>query len=513
MTASDRAVSRGHDAAQHPPARDRLKFILVYLAILHALLFAYDLSHPGPFLNADRATTRLAAVTGVMEAFGDIEETARFLSDHGIIGDYLFHACAYALGGRLGVIFIQVVLTLLSAACLYRALILLNRSHTFAATATLIYAHLPHTLIFPHQLITEGLVSPLLVISFYWVARSVSEAGGAQRPVGAGIGRGGVRRMVGAGLLAGLASVIRPVVALWAVLIGVLILLFGRRRRLAPAVAVSFTALAPLLVWMALMWGMTGEFTVGRSGYDLQANLGKRIAAMLRHVPETRRAEIVSRYLEDGESPRSGSTQRSEGWESQRATIAQYFAFVGDYPAIFLRHLGRDVAVYVSKSGVNRIVLDYFEVAKEKTEQLQDPRTGWRSVWERSGAVAALRHLAAEYPRLLAVTVIGIVGFGLFMVLVAIGAIRALRRLVLRLGSLEERFLWSVILMTPLYVLAVSQTTINVSSRNRAPAEFALTVLAVLGLSWLARGVRRRRVRAERVRAERVHAEEDADQS
>ena len=378
------------------------------LAALHAAMFVYDLRHPARFLNGDRALERIEVIKGFFENTNSLE----YLVSHGIPGDWLPHALLYLAGGQYLVIAVQVLLALLSVVWVRDIGLRLGLGERAAGAAALLYALLPHTLVFPHELASEGLFCPLVVLSFRL-----------------GTGAAG-------GLALGAATLVRPLTALWPLLV-------FRKTYIA-------FALAPLLAWMSFMFFATGEFSMGRSGHDLGNNLYFRMERM------------------------GADLQRPAG--QTKATVGEYLAFVAAHPALAAKHGLRDVAVMAGKSGIERVVIDYLDLYPQMKRELQDGDTGWRAQVEQHGAVAALGQIFREQPGLIVSSAIGAALFVVFMALAAWGA-------VCRIRGRE----WLLLAGFVVYIFATAQAVDAAHSRHRAPAEFALCLLAAAGWTALRR--------------------------
>ena len=386
--------------------------IVAPLAALHAAMFLYDLRHPERFLNGDRASERIEVIKGFLENTNSVD----YLTSHGIPGDWLPHALLYLAGGQPLVIAVQVVLALLSVLWVLQIGRSLGLDERAASAAALLYGLLPHTLVFPHELASEGLFVPLVVLSFRLGAN------------GAG------------GLALGLATLIRPLTALWPFFV-------FRKTYIA-------FALAPLLLWMSFMFFATGEFSMGRSGHDLGNNLYFRMQRMASELPQAERPP-----------------ERGPGLT--KATLGEYAAFVAAHPILAAKHSARDLGVLTVKSGIERIVIDYLDFYPETKRELQDGASGWRAQVEQRGAAAALLAVFREQPGLILFSGIGAALFTVFMAFAAYGAWSRIR-------SRE----WLLLAAFVVYIFATAQAVDAAHSRHRAPAEFALCILAVAG--WLA---------------------------
>lgn len=448
-----------------------LRFILVYVAALHGVMFVNDIVHSDPFLTGDRIRDRFEAVTGFARSIGNVEDLVTFLTTHGIVGDYIFHALLYLVGGRFSVIIVQVALLIVAVGYLYKTCLLLTGSHGFSAATALVYVHLPHTLVFPHQLLTEALANPLLIISFYYVVSYL------RRPPN-------YRALLIAAAILGIAVLIRPVLELWPLIIAVAIVLVRRSRSdIAPVLMYTAIGLAPLLAWMTFMAAITGEFSMGKSTHTLSANFGITTRQIMGLLPQSERREIEERYF-DGKPP------------GRYVSASDYVSFAIGNPNLFAPVIGRNFVVFGAVSGINRVTLDYFRIDVEARQSLRHSKDNWRGVWAREGTIDAVIYFYYKYPLLMVITLAGAAVFIPFMLLSIYGAARVIGGLFAHRGKLEERLAWLLILALPAYILMTAQAVSHGGSRLRSPAEFAIAVLAVLGAfalreHWLRRGRRK----------------------
>ncbi|MGH6737162.1 MAG: hypothetical protein ACRECX_13960 [Methyloceanibacter sp.] len=406
-------------------------------AALHLLMFGYDLSHPDRFLNADRATERMHVIKGLGETWQSGGGIPAYLTKHGIVGDWLPQALLYLTGGQYLVIAVQVLLVLLSIVWVRDIGLRLGLGSPRASAAAALYGILPHSLVFPHQLASEAISVPLVILSFAVCVRAMLSA--AQ-------GRGG--------LAMGLATLVRPVTMAWPVIYAIFAPI-GSRARIAYLIA----ALAPLVLWMGLMYAETGVFSMGQSGHDLSHNLYGRAMRMTASMPAVEREALeVS----------------AEG----RMSLSEYARFVIDHPGAAAAHSARDLAAIGLKSGVERIVLDYLDLFPQSRATLQDPEAGWRAKVEQEGAIGALADIFRQNPGLMTISIGGSLLFAGFMICSALGALVWLRE-----KAPRDTYRFRLLLIGfALYIAAMAQAVDAVQSRQRAPAEFALCLMAVAAL-------------------------------
>lgn len=385
------------------PSSSATARLLLPLAALHAAMLVYDLAHPERFLRADRA----------LERMGAIEKAAQYTS-HGIVGDWLPQAILWHSGGQYFVIAVQIILALASVLWVRDIGLRIGLSGPRAAAAAGVYALLPHTLVFPHQLASEAIFMPLVVLGF----RLGTSPGG--------------------GLALGLAALVRPVTLLWPLLQAML----GKASFWRCAGFVTL-ALAPLVAWVGVVHHKTGEYSMGRSGHDLGSNLYYR---MQRMAPDA-------------------APQKPEG--ERRASVLEYLRFVAAHPARAAAHSARDLLALTLKSGIERVTLDYLDLFPQAREGLQDPAAGWRASVESRGAIATFVDLLKAQPGLV---LSSLVASALFVILLALAVCGAWR-----LGNPNGLVLGAFVL----YIAATAQGVDAAQSRHRAPAEFALCLLAL----------------------------------
>jgi hypothetical protein len=129
-----------------------------------------------------------------------------------------------------------------------------------------------------------------------------------------------------------------------------------------------------------------------------------------------------------------------------------------------------------AKSGVERITLDYLDLFPESRQALQDSDQGWRADVESEGAARTFLRLVREQPGLVLCSALGSLLFAAFLALAALGALNAAPRR----GRNRALLLLAGFV---LYVGVTAQAVDAAQSRHRAPAEFALCVLALAGWS------------------------------
>src|SRR5688572_2768284 len=100
-----------------PAAEQPLARLLAPFVLLHVAMFAYDMQHPERFFYADRAGDRIVSMDRLLAAWHSSGDVLSVLAGRGIIGDWLPHAALYLTGGMTLVVLAQVLLALVSIAC------------------------------------------------------------------------------------------------------------------------------------------------------------------------------------------------------------------------------------------------------------------------------------------------------------------------------------------------------------------------------------------------------------
>lgn len=388
---------------------------------------------------------------------GSTSSITTFLATHGLVGDYLPQALLYLLGGRYLVILAQVILMIGAVMAVYGITHLFTLAPKASLAASLLYVNLPHSLVYPHMLASEAIFNPLVVISFYLTA--IFLWNNRNR-----------RALFASAALMGGATLVRPITILWPLV--VFIALLVARISCRQALLYPLIALLPLLLWMGYIRLNTGILSMGGSTHDPGHNLYDRVTKIIDRLPERDRARARAAFLHD--------TFDRETMSNEHAmTLFDYFRFGLTYPAGCLRFTGEDIAIYVAKSGIEKLTIDYLDLAPDIQEMANKPYD-WRSQLYSNGIGSTLRVMLGEHPVLILASLIGsLLAVALWLV-AGLGALYSLKDTAY---TLQQRTFIAMLGVFPLYVLAVSLWTGGLQTRHRAPAEFALSILAVLG--WM----------------------------
>jgi hypothetical protein len=425
--------------------------VLAFVAA-HVVLATLDVKRPTVFLRADRAEVRLSQMQGLL-ATRTWQEACDYLGTHGIVGDYAVHALLYALGGRTTVIVFQILLLLASGVAVAGLAKLLGLPPRLQAVSVALYFALPHSLVFPHQLATEALQVPLLVISTWLLCIAIRDDK--------------FWLLLSSSLLLALATLIRPITLLWPVTI-FLIAAVTRIKNIG--VVFLAVAYAPVLLWMLFVWETTGVFGLGESSHSLAHNLYLRVAEVAATMPEAEARSLTAQHLAQVGYGRMG--------------VGEYARVALQYPQPFAAAVARDAAVYWGKSGIERLTVDYLD-SDVQFKALTDRDIGWRKRLDTEGLMTTLRYVWRLTGPVLLISLAGSALLIAMIALAAYGAFAWIREPANSVRSDASRLAMGLMIVLPLYTFAFSLVVMSARSGHRAPAEFALVILAVFGWhSW-----------------------------
>lgn len=378
--------------------------LFVLFVTLHAPLFLYDIFHPDAALNADRARIRLEKISFLFDnanldvlpelrdhpiynnslpALGKSDAPSR-LAALGLPGDYLLHGILIVLFGIHGLILVQLALAFASIFALHLISKQIGLSDRYALWIAIAYMILPTTLAHPHQLVTEAIVNPSLIILTYNFMVHLTT--NATRSFGIAV------------LLAGLLPMLRPqFVALPMLLSGILL---WRRRDVLRSAVVFCAPLIVMAAWMTFVWSQSGTFGGGRSEFGLAHNLflqADRIATIYRLDFDPQRSRI------------------------KEMSIEEYISFVLTHPREWVQfRLTENVNMFLN-TGVNQLLGNYL-----KLESFAPRGSGGGPMWHELRGRLTFFELVErmfQQDRLWLVTfVVGSILWGSVLVLSMVGA-------------------------------------------------------------------------------------------
>jgi hypothetical protein len=447
----------------------RMAATLLWLyVVLHAALLVYDFHHPDVWLKADRANERIAQI-GEFPQVNGLRAQLDYIGRHGAPGDYLIQVTLYDLGGFASMLLAQVTLCILSVVCVYRMARTALAEGRLPLLVAGLYALLPQTLIFPHQLSAEAWFVPFVIFGFYWMTRWFATR--AARPA----------------FLSGLswagAALTRPTVLPFALLSA---LAAPRDKRGSARLPYTLALVVPVLAWVAMVHLYTGKWSLGEG---TSASVGNNLMLKARFISDNFPPEAKERAQRQHIAP----AMSRDGL----MTAAEYARFCADYVGPCTSQVAQDALNFFLKSGIERLTLDYLGLLPEQ-ERIETQRAhpgssrGWAQEVRRRGALGATELYLAKYPLIVGTSVLAALAFGIVTLLYIAGAVDAL--IALLKHSLEDRRLVLALLaIFPLYLFAASSVVSSMQSRHRAAAEFAMLIVAANGLRVCRRWITRAR--------------------
>src|SRR5439155_11258244 len=159
--------------------------------------------------------------------------------------------------------------------------------------------------------------------------------------------------------------------------------------------------------------------SMGSSSHDPSHNLYDRVLHIINRLPEHDRAEARAAFLHE---TFSRETMRNE----HVMTISNYFRFCLQYPRGCLRFTGEDVVIYLAKSGVEKVTIDYLDLAHDVQELVNSP-FDWRDQLYSQGIIGALKVMLAEHPKLILTSLTSVIAIVLLWMLAGIGILSVIR--------------------------------------------------------------------------------------
>jgi hypothetical protein len=259
-----------------------------------------------------------------------------------------------------------------------------------------------------------------------------------------------------------MATLIRPITLLWPAAVAAIAALLGRRLF---AVAFLGVAWAPVLLWMTFVFQQTGTFGLGESNHSLARNLYLKVFEIAATMPRTEAAEVRDRYLIRG--------------EQGQMSVLEYANVALRHPSPFISEVARDALVFFGKSGIERLTRDYGSVVQFNA--FEHVHGGWRQQLDTSDPLTTLRNLWRIAGMTLLVSLLASVLFVILMIFALYGAFSLARRVHCRSETPVVRFTATNLIVLPVYTFVFSLVVVGLQSRQRAPCEFALVLLAVYG--------------------------------
>jgi 4-amino-4-deoxy-L-arabinose transferase-like glycosyltransferase len=431
------ATAQAHDSAGRQLPSGAWSIVFIAFVLHFIVCITFDRTHPQAFEFAgDRADTRFDQIKSLIAA----KTPAQFVDDlfsSGLPGDYLWHAGVFYLVGGLPypvlwVITTQVLVWMAVVLVLGNLALRLGFGERAAVLSMVLYLLLPHSLVFPHLLVSEGFFVPLVLFATYCTVRWLQEPG--------------KRFHIAAGVFWALAGLTRPE----ALLAPFVIALFHAVKRTARAATVAkFLAVycALLAVWFVPSLLLTGSM-----------NLSSQSPAQFSNILH-RKGEFLILTLPRGELQRE--------WAKIEEIPPTDFA-IGDLLSLYARHPMRVVGVHAFELGKLLVRFDEIKILTYLGIWQPDPD------WQRRFATEPLASFARENGPYI---IMAVVGSGIWLVVLLF----ALRGFVMECNRPELQMILILVSYAFLSVLTVD----NTSARLRSCTNYAFVLTAAIGyLHW-----------------------------
>ena len=427
--------------------------ILLLFMVVHGLLLIHDIVRPDAFLTGDRAVGRLEKILYLLHghdgphvfeylkfAEGSLSLPERLL-EIGSPGDYILHAALYGVGGQYLIIFVHLVLAFLSVLCVYRLAVLLGQPQRYGLVAASVYVVLPGSLMLPHQLVTEGIFNPLIVIAFYLIIRTVEEEF-----------RKGL--FVATLALLAISIFVRFQMIFYPIILAVILAFAFRNRRLDKILPIFLICFLGPLAWMLFVWSQTGTFSMGESDHSVAVNFFIRAQRM---------------------ADAGGFAFAAADYPGGEMAANEFVSLVMRHPSAYLRTVVSNLANVSLNPGLNAFAGHYLGLFD--TEYL----TYWRESLDSHGVGYVVgqivgRDASFAVPMMVAAVVLGLIGL-----CSAFGLVVWLR---------DDRCSWAskaILLSYLVYGLLAVVVLGGTRWGHRTPVEFVIVILFVFGLERIFR--------------------------
>ncbi len=311
-------------------------------------------------MAGDRATARLEKIEFVF-GDGDLSQTplAGRLVKAGTPGDYIFQGVLYSLGGKPLVIAVQLLLAYLALLFTYQLALLIGCSPRMAFAAVLLYMVLPGSLILPHELASESLYNPLVIIGLCLICKTLEEPFHAPT------------FCLGLFLLA-VAIGVRVMLVLYPFLLTFIFGFAGRQHRtLRIALVLAICFIIPL-AWALFVRTQTGQMSVKSHDNNPTLEFYKTAESMA----------VVGHYEFDGAAYPSGTMPAGE-----------FLGCIAKHPVAYAKLKAMHTANLVLNPGIYSLLGHHLRLL----EGAGDTKF-WKGVRDREGYPGVLREIIHRGP-------------------------------------------------------------------------------------------------------------------
>lgn len=359
----------------------------------------------------------------------------------GHAGDYLIQGTILALGNRHLLVGLQLALSLLATLCFFALLKHSGFSVPTATLSTLFYLLLPGSLLPAHQLSSEALFIPSIIIACYLLVISSEKKG--------------IDTAFVAGLLAlSMAIFVRPQMILFPFLLLVIYYCFSLKKISTIVVTVIPISLLFTALWMAVVVTNDSHFSLGGENHSVY-----------RSFHDTAEQMAMSGDFEFD----------SNAYQSRKMPAGDFAEIVADNSPSYIRQRTTSMINFFVNTGAYSLAvrhLDYFE--KNKDDHY------WQHLRARSGIHESILEILEGGP---AFTIL-IIGSTLVWCLVLLSAVVGLSAFIADKNI--KRFAKVLLLTLAAYqVTIVMLFSVGARWQHRSLIDFIIVILAIYGLKSL----------------------------
>ncbi len=329
---------------------------------MQLIMLAYDVAMQFfPMLHGDRSQIRWGALH-TLGASDPSRLMDTLTASQTVPGEYIFAFGAFAFGGSAAIVLLQIALFLLSLACVCAMAATFPWKHSVLIFG-LGYALLPHNLAFTHQLVTEAIATPFVVLFIYFYFRFARSSL--------------VADAVLAGLMLGVAIFVRPPLLLIAPAFFAVHVIYRRYfwdGAIRSAALMACIALVPMAVWTAAFTSHTGHFGFTSGVANFAWNLRSKV--FLVHDRNN---------LEQPESLKRFQTYGDLYSDSGGITVVQFLGYASEHPLLFAQSAASDALIFLGRGDASKVLVDYLGLGERASFK------DWRSLWSESGVGGLLQ--------------------------------------------------------------------------------------------------------------------------
>jgi hypothetical protein len=449
-------ISKSIDETVFSISKELGLLLLAALAI-HIALLSYDLSTRfEPLLRGDRSEARWIALAQLAASPpGDLLDA---LTNSPVApAEFIVQLTSNKIGGQTGIIVVQIALFLASLWALCRTALILLGSRVAMLTIGAVYTLLPQNLAFTHQLVTEAIATPLVVISSYFYLCYFHQ-----------------RRfslLMACGISLGFAILVRPPIAMALLPFALLHLAFRKLNfPWRATAAICALAMIPFLAWTTVFSLHSGRFGYTAGTASLGWNLRSKVFF------------VYSRNSLEKPPELAKFNKYADTWnDSGGISVGRYLQLAKPYPVLFIKSSIVDLLT-LARGNVSKLLVDYFNIVGDQYDAFKH----WRSLLAEKGIFELINDLSRNMPMLLvlvaevlatSLTVVGMTAAAL-LVLISLARPRTI------IKTLGQTAFGMILFQASVSFAALVSTQIvdQAQGRLRHPAEAG--VLLLLGLLW-----------------------------